>query len=64
MWLLQGYNAPDHSTIARFKTERLQQVLDDLFYHFFLLNNICKIYGILKDYMYLNKLILSNKEYK
>lgn len=41
MWLLQGYKAPDHNTIARFRTERLKQVLDNLFYQF-----ITKLYEI------------------
>lgn len=32
MWLLEGRKAPDHNTIARFRTERLANVVDDLFY--------------------------------
>lgn len=32
MWLLEGYNAPDHSTIARFRKTFLSQAVDDLFY--------------------------------
>lgn len=32
MWILQGENAPDHSTIARFQNERLPLVTEDLFY--------------------------------
>jgi transposase len=31
IWLLQGRKAPDHNTIARFRTERLVDVVDDLF---------------------------------
>jgi transposase len=31
IWLLQGRIAPDHNTIARFRTFRLQGVMDDLF---------------------------------
>ena len=31
MWLLQGRKAPDHATIARFRSERLVGVVDDLF---------------------------------
>jgi transposase len=31
MWLLQDQKAPDHNTIARFKSERLKGVLEDLF---------------------------------
>ena len=31
MWLLQGQKAPDHNTIARFRTERLVDIIDDLF---------------------------------
>lgn len=32
MWLLQGKKAPDHSTIARFRQEYLNDILEDLFY--------------------------------
>lgn len=32
MWLLQGEDAPDHSTFARFQDERLTDVIEDLFY--------------------------------
>lgn len=32
MWLLEGNNAPDHSTIARFRKEYLADAVDDLFY--------------------------------
>lgn len=31
MWLLEGQKAPDHNTIARFRSERLADVLEDLF---------------------------------
>src|SRR5476649_154071 len=32
-WLLQGYNAPDHATISRFRKEYLSnEVIEDLFY--------------------------------
>ena len=31
MWLLQGQKAPDHNTIARFRSERLEECIDDLF---------------------------------
>jgi transposase len=31
MWLLDGKRAPDHSTIARFRAERLPQVMESLF---------------------------------
>ena len=34
MWLLEGFKAPDHNTIARFRTGRLEPILDDLFYQF------------------------------
>ena len=34
MWPLEGFNAPDHNTIARFRTGRLEPILDDLFYQF------------------------------
>ena len=30
-WLLQGYKAPDHNTISRFRTGRLKSISDDLF---------------------------------
>ena len=32
MWLLAGQKAPDHSTIARFRTEFLADACEDLFY--------------------------------
>jgi len=32
MWLLQGYKAPDHSTIARFRKGYLGVAVEDLFY--------------------------------
>lgn len=32
MWLLGGSKAPDHSTIARFRKEYLNDAIDDLFY--------------------------------
>lgn len=31
IWLRQGEKAPDHNTIARFRTERLTNVIDNLF---------------------------------
>ena len=31
IWLLQGRKAPDHNTVARFRTERLVEVVDNLF---------------------------------
>ena len=31
MWLLQGFKATNHNTIARFRTGRLEPILDDLF---------------------------------
>ena len=31
IWLLQGRQAPDHNTIARFRTKRLVDIIDDLF---------------------------------
>lgn len=34
MWLLKGRKAPDHNTIARFRTERLVGIVDDLFNQF------------------------------
>jgi len=32
MWLLAGQKAPDHSTIARFRTGFLAEACEDLFY--------------------------------
>jgi len=32
MWLLQGYKAPDHSTISRFRSKYLASCLESLFY--------------------------------
>jgi transposase len=31
IWLLEGRKAPDHNTIARFRTEKLVEIIDDLF---------------------------------
>lgn len=31
IWLLQGQKAPDHNTIARFRSDRLKKCIDDLF---------------------------------
>ena len=31
IWLLQGREAPNHNTIARFRTKRLADIIDDLF---------------------------------
>ncbi len=32
LWLLDGQGAPDHATIARFRTGRCKEALEDLFY--------------------------------
>ena len=32
LWLLDGQEAPDHATIARFRTGRCKDALEDLFY--------------------------------
>ena len=32
MWLLQGEKAPDHNTISRFRSGRLNEAVEDLFY--------------------------------
>ena len=34
MWLLESFKAPDHNTTARFRTGRLEPILDDLFNKF------------------------------
>lgn len=34
MWLLDGQEAPDHATIARFRTGRCKEAIEDLFYQF------------------------------
>lgn len=31
MYLLEGAKAPDHNTIARFRSERLKEIIDNLF---------------------------------
>ena len=33
-WLLEGRPAPDHNTIARFRSGKMAEVLEDLFYQF------------------------------
>ena len=33
-WLLEGRSAPDHNTIARFRSGKLAEALEDLFYQF------------------------------
>ena len=34
MWLLQGQKAPDHNTIARFRSGRVKEAVEDLFHQF------------------------------
>lgn len=34
MWLLEDQKAPDHATIARFRTGRCREAIEDLFYQF------------------------------
>lgn len=34
MWLLEGHAPPDHNTIARFRTMRVKDSLEDLFFQF------------------------------
>ena len=34
MWLLQGFKATNHNTIARFRTGRLEPIIDDSFNQF------------------------------
>lgn len=34
MWLLSGERAPDHSTISRFRKDRLGEIMEGLFYQF------------------------------
>ena len=34
MWLLQGEKAPDHNTIARFRSGRVSEAVEDLFHQF------------------------------
>lgn len=34
MWLLQGEKAPDHNTIARFRSGRVNEAVEDLFHQF------------------------------
>ena len=34
IWLLDGKKAPDHNTISRFRNERIEKALEDLFYQF------------------------------
>ena len=34
MWLLEEYPAPDHATLARFRTGRCAEAVEDLFYQY------------------------------
>jgi len=34
IWLLEGQKAPDHNTIARFRSGRVKEAVEDLFYQF------------------------------
>lgn len=34
MWLLEGERVPDHNTFARFRTGRLKEAVEDLFYQY------------------------------
>lgn len=55
IWLLQGRKAPDHNTIARFRSSRLTGVIDDLF------NQLIKKLGELGEVAYKNIFIDGTK---
>jgi transposase len=41
MWLLSGESAPDHTTISRFRKERLGAIIEELFYQF--VKQLCEL---------------------
>ena len=55
IWLLEGRKAPDHNTISRFRTERLAEIIDDLF------SQLVKKLGELGEIQYKNIFIDGTK---
>ncbi len=55
IWLLQGRKAPDHNTIARFRSNRLTGIINDLF------NQLIKKLGELDEIKYKNIFIDGTK---
>jgi len=51
MYLLEGAKAPDHNTIARFRSERLKDIIDNLFNQVVLLLKDYGAFGVLKEDM-------------
>lgn len=52
MWLLAGQKAPDHATIARFRTGYLAEACEDLFYQY--VRHLSKIRELSKETVYID----------
>lgn len=52
MWLLEGEAVPDHNTLARFRSERLSLVIEDLFYQ--LINKLYELDEIQHDHLFID----------
>lgn len=55
IWLLQGQKAPDHNTIANFRSKRLESCIDNLF------NQLIVKLGELEEIRYKNIFIDGRK---
>lgn len=52
MWLLNGEKAPNHSEIARFRSQRLSQCKDDIFYQ--LVNKLAEVKEINYEHLFVD----------
>ena len=64
MWLLQGFKAPNHNTIARFRTGRLEPILDDLFNFIFNWRNNFSKTDIYATFMHMKDDHMKNAQFK
>ena len=64
MWLLQGFKAPDHNNIARFRTGRLEPILDDLFNSIFNWRNNFSKTDIYATFMHMKDDHMKNAQFK
>ena len=64
MWLLQGFKATNHNTIARFRTGRLEPILDDLFNSIFNWRNNFSKTDIYATFMHMKDDHMKNAQFK
>ena len=64
MWLLQGFKVPNHNTIARFRTGRLEPILDDLFNSIFNWRNNFSKTDIYATFMHMIDDHMKNAQFK